>query len=78
MSTELYWIFGLFLLLYYVLLSVKSARNMIFSVLAQEEEDDVRVLSYAPGPVDTPMQEFIRRNVIDPEMKKMFTGNVPH
>ncbi|KAM9858604.1 sepiapterin reductase b [Aulostomus maculatus] len=40
--------------------SGKAAREMMFRVLA-EEEPRVKVLSYAPGPMDTEMQEDIRR-----------------
>uniref|UniRef100_A0A3B4Y5W2 Sepiapterin reductase b n=1 Tax=Seriola lalandi dorsalis TaxID=1841481 RepID=A0A3B4Y5W2_SERLL len=40
--------------------TAKAARKMMFSVLA-EEEPNVKVLSYSPGPLDTDMQEEIRR-----------------
>ncbi|XP_077593510.1 sepiapterin reductase a isoform X1 [Stigmatopora nigra] len=39
----------------------KAARDMMFKVLA-EEEPDVRVLNYAPGPLDTEMLTFARNN----------------
>ncbi|KAI8477574.1 hypothetical protein Bbelb_427210 [Branchiostoma belcheri] len=39
--------------------SGKAARNMFFKVLA-EEEPDVRVLSYSPGPLDTEMLRTVR------------------
>uniref|UniRef100_A0A4W6DGD2 Sepiapterin reductase n=1 Tax=Lates calcarifer TaxID=8187 RepID=A0A4W6DGD2_LATCA len=35
----------------------KAAREMIFRVLA-EEEPDLRVLNYSPGPLDTAMKSF--------------------
>ncbi|XP_040898731.1 sepiapterin reductase b [Toxotes jaculatrix] len=40
--------------------TAKAARKMMFSVLA-EEEPNVKVLSYSPGPLDTEMQEEIQR-----------------
>ncbi|CAB1427891.1 unnamed protein product [Pleuronectes platessa] len=40
--------------------TAKAARKMMFSVLA-EEEPNVKVLSYSPGPMDTDMQEDILR-----------------
>ncbi|CAH1258779.1 SPR [Branchiostoma lanceolatum] len=39
--------------------SGKAARNMFFKVMA-EEEPDVRVLSYSPGPLDTDMLQTVR------------------
>ncbi|XP_058492504.1 sepiapterin reductase b [Solea solea] len=40
--------------------TAKAARMMMFSVLA-EEEPNIKVLSYSPGPMDTEMQEDIQR-----------------
>ncbi|XP_029017625.1 sepiapterin reductase b [Betta splendens] len=40
--------------------TAKAARGMMFRVLAQEEPT-VKVLSYSPGPMETEMQEEIRR-----------------
>ncbi|XP_071337793.1 sepiapterin reductase b [Trachinotus anak] len=40
--------------------TAKAARKMMFSVLA-EEEPNVKVLNYSPGPLDTDMQEEIQR-----------------
>ncbi|XP_037634589.1 sepiapterin reductase b [Sebastes umbrosus] len=40
--------------------TAKAARKMMFGVLA-EEEPNVKVLSYSPGPMDTEMQEDILR-----------------
>ncbi|KAJ7327341.1 hypothetical protein JRQ81_017100 [Phrynocephalus forsythii] len=49
----------------------KAARDMMFRVLAAEEPD-VRVLSYAPGPLDTEMQEEARTRSGDPSLRQMF------
>ncbi|XP_066488310.1 sepiapterin reductase [Tiliqua scincoides] len=49
----------------------KAARDMMFRVLAAEEPD-VRVLSYAPGPLDTQMQEEARTLSGDPELRQRF------
>ncbi|XP_070761049.1 sepiapterin reductase b [Enoplosus armatus] len=40
--------------------TAKAAREIMFRVLA-EEEPNVKVLSYSPGPMDTEMQRDIRR-----------------
>nr|XP_033947890.1 sepiapterin reductase b isoform X2 [Pseudochaenichthys georgianus] len=40
--------------------TAKAARNMMFSVLAKEQQH-VKVLSYSPGPMDTDMQKEILR-----------------
>ncbi|KAK5871023.1 hypothetical protein PBY51_003926 [Eleginops maclovinus] len=40
--------------------TAKAARNMMFSVLAKEQQN-VKVLSYSPGPMDTDMQKEILR-----------------
>lgn len=50
----------------------KAARDMMFRVLA-EEEPDVRVLSYSPGPLDTAMQEAARSTTADPSLRKSFS-----
>uniref|UniRef100_A0AAV2MQM9 Sepiapterin reductase n=1 Tax=Knipowitschia caucasica TaxID=637954 RepID=A0AAV2MQM9_KNICA len=42
--------------------TAKAARYMMFKVLA-EEEPDVKVLSYSPGPMDTEMQQEIFRQI---------------
>ncbi|KAM8786768.1 sepiapterin reductase [Rhynchonycteris naso] len=47
----------------------KAARDMMFQVLAKEEPS-VRVLSYAPGPLDTDMQQLARETSVDPELRK--------
>ncbi|XP_059515407.1 sepiapterin reductase [Myotis daubentonii] len=47
----------------------KAAREMMFKVLASEEPG-VRVLSYAPGPLDTDMQQVARETSVDPDLRK--------
>uniref|UniRef100_A0A8C2WD78 Sepiapterin reductase n=1 Tax=Chinchilla lanigera TaxID=34839 RepID=A0A8C2WD78_CHILA len=47
----------------------KAARDMMFQVLAKEEPS-VRVLSYAPGPLDTDMQQLARETSVDPDLRK--------
>ncbi|XP_015244751.1 PREDICTED: sepiapterin reductase [Cyprinodon variegatus] len=51
----------------------KAAREMMFKVLA-EEEPDLRVLSYSPGPLDTDMQVEARSKTADQTIKKKFSG----
>ncbi|XP_020379539.2 sepiapterin reductase [Rhincodon typus] len=51
--------------------SGKAAREMMFKVLAAEEPD-VRVLNYAPGPLDTDMQKQARSETADPELRQTF------
>ncbi|MEE6512973.1 hypothetical protein FKM82_020376 [Ascaphus truei] len=46
----------------------KAARDMMFRVLA-EEETEIRVLNYAPGPLDTEMHELGRKETADPELR---------
>ncbi|CAH7129796.1 sepiapterin reductase [Phodopus roborovskii] len=46
----------------------KAARDMLCRVLAAEEPS-VRVLSYAPGPLDTDMQQLARETSKDPELR---------
>lgn len=46
----------------------KAARDMLYQVLAVEEPS-VRVLSYAPGPLDTNMQQLARETSMDPELR---------
>lgn len=46
----------------------KAARDMLYQVLAAEEPG-VRVLSYAPGPLDTDMQQLARETSKDPEIR---------
>ncbi|KAM3874189.1 sepiapterin reductase a [Diretmus argenteus] len=51
----------------------KAARDMMFRVLA-EEEPDLRVLNYAPGPLDTAMQTEARDRTADPSIRKSFSS----
>ncbi|NWT61539.1 SPRE reductase, partial [Erythrocercus mccallii] len=51
--------------------SGKAAREMLFRVLALEEPG-IRVLSYAPGPLDTDMQLLARTKTGDPGMRQHF------
>ncbi|NXY90559.1 SPRE reductase, partial [Alcedo cyanopectus] len=51
--------------------SGKASRDMMFQVLALEEPD-VRVLNYAPGPLDTDMQLLARTETGDPGMRQFF------
>ncbi|NWT21786.1 SPRE reductase, partial [Cardinalis cardinalis] len=51
--------------------SGKAARDMMFRVLALEEPG-VRVLSYAPGPLDTDMQLLARSRTGDPGLRQRF------
>ncbi|NXH43041.1 SPRE reductase, partial [Dicaeum eximium] len=51
--------------------SGKAARDMMFRVLAREEPG-VRVLSYAPGPLDTDMQLLARTRTADLGMRQHF------
>lgn len=50
----------------------KAAREMMFRVLA-EEEPDVRVLNYSPGPLDTDMQLVARTQTGDADLKRGFS-----
>uniref|UniRef100_A0A8C3HJ97 Sepiapterin reductase n=1 Tax=Chrysemys picta bellii TaxID=8478 RepID=A0A8C3HJ97_CHRPI len=49
----------------------KASRDMMFQVLALENPG-VRVLSYAPGHLDTEMQQLARTKSADPEMREQF------
>ncbi|XP_063257314.1 sepiapterin reductase [Prinia subflava] len=49
----------------------KAAREMLFRVLALEEPG-LRVLSYAPGPLDTDMQLLARTQTGDPGLRQHF------
>ncbi|XP_030620847.1 sepiapterin reductase b [Chanos chanos] len=51
----------------------KAARDMMFRVLA-EEEPDLRVLSYAPGPLDTDMQTQARCYSGDVKIRQSFSS----
>ncbi|KAM7167386.1 sepiapterin reductase [Macrochelys suwanniensis] len=49
----------------------KASRDMMFQVLALEKPD-VRVVNYAPGPLDTEMQQLARTKSGDPEVRQQF------
>nr|XP_006126931.1 sepiapterin reductase [Pelodiscus sinensis] len=49
----------------------KASRDMMFQVLALEEPG-VRVINYAPGPLDTEMQQLARTKSGDPEIRQQF------
>ncbi|NXO10415.1 SPRE reductase, partial [Oriolus oriolus] len=49
----------------------KAARDMLFRVLALEEPG-IRVLNYAPGPLDTDMQLLARTKTADAGMRQHF------
>nr|XP_057920252.1 sepiapterin reductase a [Doryrhamphus excisus] len=49
----------------------KAARDMMFKVLA-EEEPELRVLNYAPGPLDTDMQALARTQTAFGSMRQAF------
>ncbi|XP_018416699.1 PREDICTED: sepiapterin reductase-like [Nanorana parkeri] len=49
----------------------KAAREMMFKVLAMEEPD-VRVLIYAPGPLDNIMQDQVQSHTHDLEVRQHF------
>ncbi|NWR07151.1 SPRE reductase, partial [Paradoxornis webbianus] len=49
----------------------KAAREMLFRVLALEEPG-LRVLNYAPGPLDTDMQLLARSRTADPGLRQRF------
>ncbi|KAG7499552.1 sepiapterin reductase [Solea senegalensis] len=51
----------------------KAARDMMFRVLA-EEEPDVRVLNYAPGPMDTDIYASAKSRTADPNIRRSFTA----
>ncbi|NWZ74253.1 SPRE reductase, partial [Acrocephalus arundinaceus] len=51
--------------------SGKAAREMMFRVLAREEPE-LRVLNYAPGPLDTDMQLLARTKTGDAGMRQQF------
>ncbi|TFK05149.1 microtubule-actin cross-linking factor 1, isoforms 1/2/3/5 [Platysternon megacephalum] len=49
----------------------KASRDIMFQVLALEKPD-VRVVNYAPGPLDTEMQQLARTKSGDPEVRQQF------
>lgn len=53
----------------------KAARDMFFQVFALENPT-IRVLSYAPGPLDTDMFRDIQANAHDIDTKTSFQGTL--
>ncbi|XP_050677237.1 sepiapterin reductase [Leptidea sinapis] len=53
--------------------SGKAAREMYFKVLA-EEKKHIRVLNYAPGPVETAMIDYIIDKTVNLNLKDVFTS----
>lgn len=53
--------------------SGKAAREMYFRVLA-DEEPEIVVLNYSPGPVETDMSANVQATTSDPTMKEFFIG----
>ncbi|XP_033761326.1 sepiapterin reductase-like [Pecten maximus] len=51
----------------------KAARDMFFRVLSAEEPS-IRVLTYAPGPIDTDMMRDMEANVSSTSFRKMIKG----
>ena len=51
----------------------KAARDMLFRTMALEDPD-IRVLNYAPGPLDTNMQLLARTVTGDDELRDLFDG----
>lgn len=49
----------------------KAAREMFFRIFAMEEPD-VTVFNYSPGPVDTPMLDFVVDNLTNQDVKSKF------
>ncbi|KAJ1213115.1 hypothetical protein NDU88_000754 [Pleurodeles waltl] len=49
----------------------KAARDMMFRVLALEQPD-VRVLNYAPGPLDTDMHQLVGTTCVDSDLRLTF------
>jgi len=55
--------------------SVKAARDMLYSVVALEEDaHNIKTLSYAPGPCDTDMQTTLRTTLADTEMREIYSN----
>ncbi len=49
---------------------------MIFRTMALED-DRIRILNYAPGPLDTDMQLVARTKTGDKEVKNLFDSEFP-
>ena len=53
--------------------SGKAAREMYFKVLA-EEKKDIKVLNYAPGPVETAMIDYVLEEAVNENLRNVFTS----
>ncbi|RUP47947.1 hypothetical protein BC936DRAFT_145147 [Jimgerdemannia flammicorona] len=54
--------------------TAKAARDQLLKVIALEEaSNDVKTLSYAPGPLDNEMQRDVRNTLGDMEQKELYT-----
>lgn len=53
--------------------TAKAGRDMLFRVLAAEKPS-IRVLNYAPGPLDTDMQVHARTETQDDDIRKAFSS----
>lgn len=53
--------------------SGKAAREMYFCVLA-DEQPEVLVMNYSPGPVETDMSANVQATTSDPSVKEFFEG----
>ena len=49
--------------------------KILFRTMAEEEGEAIRVLNYAPGPIDTDMQLKARTTTADDELRNMFAGS---
>jgi sepiapterin reductase len=55
--------------------SGKAARDMFLKVVAAEEKDNhIKTLSYAPGPLDNEMQSQVRATLGDADQKKIYNS----
>ena len=56
-----------------ILISGKAARDIYFATLAKEDSS-LRILNYAPGPLDTEMQKQCRE-CADENIRQTFIGD---
>ena len=56
-----------------ILILGKAARDMLLRTMALEDTS-IRVLTYAPGPIDTDMQYEARSYTADDALRNMFAG----
>ncbi|PVU94929.1 hypothetical protein BB561_002177 [Smittium simulii] len=58
--------------------AAKAARDQIFAVMAAENPNSnndsrLKFVSYAPGPLDNSLQQFVRKTLGDLQQKKLYT-----